>query len=166
MPNDLRQLSFPRTCHPHTIAIYEYWLRKCGERRMPTRDDIDPTEMAPKWLPGICLVDVVPDERRYVYRLVGTGEVEVRGEDPTGRSVADGFFGFTAEDALDCYSQVVQNRAPLLDASPFTAATGRYVTEETIFLPLSDDGVTVNKILVFSYSRDLQLSNLGAIHRA
>lgn len=26
--------------------------------------------------------------------------------------------------------------------------------EETIFLPLSEDGVNVNKILVFSHSRD------------
>ncbi len=31
----------------------------------------------------------------------------------------------------------------------------RYVGEENLFLPLSDDGVTVNKIMVFSINRDL-----------
>jgi len=165
MPADPRQLQFPDTCHPHTIAIHEYWLRKCGARRMPARTDIDPTEMAPKWLPGICLVDVVPDERRYVYRLVGTGEVEVRGEDPTGKPVGENFFGFSAEDALSCYDRVVQRRAPFLDASPFRAVTGRYVTEETVFLPLSDDGINVNKILVFAHSRDLKPYNLGPLHQ-
>ena len=130
---------------------------------MPARDDIDPTEMAPKWLPGICLVDVVADERRYVYRLVGTEEVAVRGEDPTGKPVGEYLFGTSAEDALSCYDSVVEHRAPLLDATPFKAATGRYVTEETIFLPLSNDGINVNKILVFSYSRDLKPSNLSPL---
>ena len=157
MPTDPRQLKFPGTCHPHTVAIHGYWLRKCGARRMPRRSDIDPAEMMPKWLPGICIVEVVPDERRYVYRLVGSGEVELRGEDPTGKSVTVGFFGFSAEDALNCYDRVLRNRVPLLDSSPFTTVAGRYVTKETIFLPLSDDGTRVSKILVFTCSRDLQL---------
>ena len=165
MPTNARELQFPDTCHPSTIAIYDYWLRKCGDRRMPSRDDIDPTEMAPIWLPSICLVDVVPNERRYVYRLVGTEEVEIRGEDPTGKSVGEHFFGNSAEDALSCYDRVVQHRAPFLDATPFKAVTGRYVTDETIFLPLSDDGINVNKILVFSYSRNLMPSNLSPLRR-
>ena len=153
---------FPATCHPSTIAIYEYWLRKCRDRHMPMRRDIDATEMAPTWLPGICIVEVVSDERRYVYRLVGTGEVEVRGHDPTGKSVLRGFFAPSADDALNCYDRVVNSRAPLLDTTPFKASTGRYVTEETIFLPLSDDGVRVNKILVFSYSRQLEFTLVKA----
>jgi hypothetical protein len=149
------RFQFPKTCHPVTIAIYEYWLRKCGDRRMPARSDIDPTEMAPNWLPGICIVEAVRDERRYVYRLVGTGEVEVRGQDPTGKSVIQAFFGPNAEDVLLCYDRVADSRAPLLDDTPFKTHTGRHVTEETIFLPLSEDGTRVSKILVFSYSRGL-----------
>ena len=119
---------------------------------MPARADLDPVEMPRHWLRGICIVDVVDDERRYVYRLVGTGDVEVRGNDPTGKSVREGFFGPTAEDALGCYDKVVSTQAPLLDSTPFTSADGRYVTIETIFLPLSEDGVGVSKILVFSHS--------------
>ena len=75
-------------CHPAVRAIYEYWDRKRGDRRMPARRDIDPTEFVPH-LPGIMLVDVVADERRYVYRLVGTREVEARGRNPTGRPVGE-----------------------------------------------------------------------------
>jgi hypothetical protein len=52
---------------------------------MPSRADIDPTEIVP-FLPGIMLVDVVADERRFVYRLVGTREVAMRGRDPTGKT--------------------------------------------------------------------------------
>jgi hypothetical protein len=149
-------MEFPKSCHPDTITLYNYWLAKRGNRSMPARADIDPVEMPRQFLPGISIVDVVADERRYVYRLVGTGDVEVRGHDPTGKSVLEGFFGPSADDALNCYDKVVQTRAPLLDATPFTAPSGKWINDETLFLPLSDDGETVNKILVFSYSRDIR----------
>ena len=149
-------IEFPETCHPDTITLSKYWQAKCGDRTMPARSDIDPVEMPRQLLPGICIVDVVADERRYVYRLVGTGEVEVRGNDPTGKSVLEGFFGPSAEDVLRCYDKVVETRAPLLDPTPFTAPNGKWITDETLFLPLSDDGETVNKILVFSYSRNIR----------
>jgi len=146
---------FPPSCHPDTIAMYDYWREKCDSRSMPARSDIDPIDMPRRLLPFINLVDVVSDERRYVYRLVGTGDVEIRGQDPTGKSVLEGFFAPCAADALACYDRVVATRAPFLDPEPFFAPTGKHVTEETIFLPLSDDGVNVDKILVFSHTRDL-----------
>jgi hypothetical protein len=149
-------MEFPGTCHPDTITMYNYWLAKCGNRSMPARADIDPVEVPRQLLPGICIVDVVTDERRYVYRLVGTGDVEVRGNDPTGKSVLEGYFGPSAEDALSCYDRVVATCAPLLDPTPFTAPSGKWINEETLFLPLSDDDKRVNKILVFSYSRDIR----------
>lgn len=144
---------FVAGCHRDTQAIYRYWLAKCEGRRMPARSDLDPAELQPRLLPGICLIDVVPDDRRYVYRLVGTGEVEVRGHDPTGESPLQAFFVPTRADAVDRYDQVVTTCAPVLDAIPFSAANSQYVTEETVFLPLSTDAVTVNMILVFSHSR-------------
>ena len=155
-------MKFPETCHTDTIALYNYWLAISGNRTMPARADIDPVEMPKQLLPGICIVDVVADERRYVYRLVGTGEVEVRGNDPTGKSVHEGFFGPSAENALGCYDKVAVTRAPLLDPTPFVALNGKWITDETLFLPLSDDGVTVNKILVFSYSQEIKRYADGA----
>jgi hypothetical protein len=147
--------ALPPTCHPFTRAIYEYWRAKCGARQMPARSDIDPLEIPPELLPGLSIVEVVPDERRYVYRLVGTEDVEVRGKDPTGRSVIEGYFGPSLEDVLKNYDRVVSSRLPFLDPTHFKAPHGRLVTEETIFLPLSDDGLNVSKILVFAQSRQL-----------
>jgi hypothetical protein len=48
---------------------------------------------------------------------------------------------------------VVSTKAPLLDPEPFMAPNGRYVTEETLFLPLSSDGINVNMVLVFTHSK-------------
>ena len=129
--------------------IYAYWQAKRGSRPMPRRADLDPTEIPPHLLPGITLVDVVPDTRRYVYRLVGTKEAEVRGYDPTGKSVSDAFFGENAEDATECYDRVVATGMPVLDPVPFLERRRGYRGAESLFLPLSNDGVAVNMILVF-----------------
>ena len=147
------ELQFPATCHEDTVTLYRYWREKCGRRRMPARADLDPLEMPPRLLPFITIVDVVPDARRFVYRLVGTGEVEARGNDPTGKSVAEGFFGYDMDEALSWYERTVQTGRPHMDAEPFIATNGRYVSAEAIFLPLSTDGTKVDKVLVFSHSR-------------
>jgi hypothetical protein len=159
MRSDRRQIDIPSRCHSCTKAIYRYWLEKCGDKPMPARSDIDPLEMPKGVLPGVCLVDVVSDDRRYVYRLVGTVDVEVRGYDPTGKSVLEGYFGPSAETVLANYDRVASTRAPYLDPRQYIATTGRYVTQETLFLPLSDDGIHVNKIFVYSASREIALGD-------
>jgi hypothetical protein len=130
MTADFRKIVFPATTHPNTRALYGYWLAKCGARPMPARRDIDPTDILRGLLPGVSLVDVVSDERRYVYRPVGTEDVEVRGKDPTGKSVKEGFFGPSLDNVLGSYDRVVSSRAPFLDPTHFKAPSGRYVTEE------------------------------------
>jgi len=50
---------------------------------------------------------VVDDDRRYVYRLVGTREVAMRGKDPTGQSMIEGFFAPNLEAAADRASEVL-----------------------------------------------------------
>lgn len=129
--------------------IYAYWQTKRGSRSMPRRSDVDPTEIPPRLLPGITLVDVVPDVRRYVYRLVGTMEAEVRGYDPTGKSVGEAYFGENAEDATECYDLVVETCAPVLDPLPFLERRRGYQGAQSLFLPLSNDDVAVNMIMVF-----------------
>lgn len=142
-----------KTCHPDIRLVLEYWQEKCAGRLMPSRADIDPSDLRP-FLPHITLVDVVDDARRYVYRLVGTSEVELRGYDPTGKPVSEAYFATTADDALKHYEITRTARAPHYVADPFQAVD-RFVGEEDLFLPLSNDGVTVNMIMVFSIARDL-----------
>src|SRR5215470_17691685 len=92
--------------HPDVLAVHRYWQEKRRGRVMPSRADIDPIELK-RFLPGIILINVVADERRYVYRLVGTREVAMRGKDPTGQSMIDGFFAQSLEAALAILDKVV-----------------------------------------------------------
>jgi hypothetical protein len=141
------------SCHPDILVVLAYWEGKRGGRHMPGRDDINPAELV-KFLPYITLVDVVEDPRRFVYRLVGTMEVDIRGFDPTGKGVADAFFAASAEAALANYQRVLDTRTPFYEQDAFQAVD-RYINEANLFLPLSDDGESVSKILVFSINRDL-----------
>ena len=141
------------TCHPDVLKVLAYWDGKRNGRSMPRRRDIDPVELR-GLLPNITLVDVVDDDRRFVYRLVGTGEVQLRGHDPTGKSVRDGYFAATPEAAEARYERVCNSREPYYEEDNFQMVD-RYVCEANLFLPLSEDGETVNMIMVFSINRDL-----------
>ncbi|HET6159545.1 MAG TPA: PAS domain-containing protein [Dongiaceae bacterium] len=135
---------------PDIAAFYAYWDSKRRGRRMPARADIDPVEIVPL-LPGIMLVDAVADARRFVYRLVGTREVAMRGRDPTGRSVGEGFYGASAEASMASYQDVATRRAVRLERREFTTPDGRYGREQVILLPLSDDDARVNMIIVYTH---------------
>jgi len=136
--------------HPDIGAMVAYWRSKLGERRMPRRGDLDPGDVK-AFLPRITLVDVVPDARRFVYRLVGTEEVASRGSDPTGRSVAEAFFAASAEESLKYYEYVACYGEPYCFRDDYYAPDGALEKQDVIFLPLSEDGETVNMILLFYY---------------
>ena len=147
------------TAHADTQAVYRYWNRKRGTRLMPARADIDPAELV-RHLPTIMLVDVRPGRSVtggpvYVYRLVGTAEVAVRGQDPTGHPVETHGFGLTLLDAVRNYDQVVESRAPWFDGFE-TLLTDQDIRDgESMFLPLSANGQDVDMILVFSVQEKL-----------
>jgi hypothetical protein len=135
---------------PDIVAFYSYWDGKRRGRDMPARADLDPLEIVP-FLPGVMLIDVVADPRRFVYRLVGTREVAMRGRDPTGKSVAEGFYGASAAASTASYQDVADRRAARLERREFTTPDGRYGREQVILLPLSDDGAFVTMILVYTH---------------
>jgi hypothetical protein len=138
-------------CHDSVRSLYAYWRSKCNGRSMPSRADIDPADFR-RHLPSITLVDVVADARRFVYRLVGTQEVVGRGCDPTGRSVRDAFYSESREAALASYEYVVRTRRPFCFRDPYVTSDGWHEEEDTIYLPLSPDGVAVNMVLVYTRS--------------
>ena len=137
--------------HESVRSLHAYWKAQCNGRPMPSRADIDPADFR-HHLPSVTLVDVVPDARRFVYRLVGTQEVAGRGCDPKGRSVGDAFYGESREASLACYDYVVRTRRPFCFRDPYITSDGWPEQEDTLYLPLSADGETVNMVLVYTHS--------------
>jgi len=129
--------------------LFRYWDKKRGSRRMPRRADIDPAELVPI-LPALMIVDVVADDRRYVYRLVGTLEVDARGRDPTGRAVGEAFIGSSRERVLANYDRVQLTGRPHIDTGTVITTKNQLDNSHVIFLPLSEDDQTVSQILVYT----------------
>ena len=152
--------SYPRTtsldfldrCRPSTAAFYRYWEGKRRGRPMPARGDIDPLEMK-DWLAGVALVDVVRDgaagDYALRYRLIGTRPTMLRGQDVTGRRVEVGYFGASLEAALENYRLVIEQKTPVYDWDHTPSSDGFAREAETLLLPLSSDGETVDMVLVY-----------------
>src|ERR1044072_3402441 len=86
-----------------------YWQRKCGERHMPRRADIDPIEI-PELLPFIRLVDVVAPGQ-YRYRVVGTEVEQMHGGLKfNGRFVHEALPPVLAEHIVPVYDECVRER--------------------------------------------------------
>jgi hypothetical protein len=160
MPKDsITDPAWVATAHPDTQGVYAYWKAKRGDRLMPARADLDPADLVP-YLPTIMLVDVRPGRSItggpvYVYRLVGTAEVAVRGQDPTGQPVETHGHGLTLLDAVRNYDQVVESRAPWFDGYETLLTDQDLRDGESVFLPLSGNGQDVDMILVFTVQEKL-----------
>jgi hypothetical protein len=146
-------------CGPKAVALYQYWNARRGIRPMPSRGDIDPTEMR-QWLPRIMLVDVSPDGGQFAYRLVGTQIVDLLGVNPTGRPVETAWPEEGVPMLLQGYRDVVETRQPL-----FCQQTSEWLCDQepgawAMRLPLSSDGAEVDMILAYLSSNVGMLSQL------
>lgn len=139
------------------VTLYRYWDEKCGDRSMPRRADVDPADFV-EHLPGIILIDIEGENEHsqgiYRYRVVGTREVANRQHDPTGQCVEEGFFAESVESALRGYESVRVHRAPIFEPISFVTPEGVRIEEESIMLPLSENGTDVTQILVYSEGHD------------
>jgi len=147
-------LDFLSACSAPVRDIFAYWDHRRGARRMPTPSEMDPGDF-PNHLPGIVLVEVRWDPQDFIYRSVGAREVSARGFDPTGKSVSEYWYGGGMEAVLSNYQYVTSQSAYLYDFERFIGRSGRYETDETLFMPLSPDDRTVTEILTYSHYEDM-----------
>jgi hypothetical protein len=128
------------------LALHSYWLAKRGDRSMPARADIDPTEIK-TLLPYLTLHDMAPPNR-YRIRLVGTAIVDFVGRDFTGKQAGTEMPPEAARTMHLLLDTVAETRLPLFRAGKaWWWKEKAYRDFEACFLPLSADGKTVNMIL-------------------
>ena len=120
----------------------DYLARKRGERAMPSRADIDPTEIR-EFLPYVVLVDIERDPLRVYYRLVGTQIAAFYGEF-TGtwmheRPISDEY----RQIAENIYNRMIATKAPVYGITEMRTRTDATVSYEWGYFPLSNDGINV-----------------------
>ena len=68
--------------------LYDYWCNKHNQQRLPTRQQINPSEIS-KLLPNLSLIDIEPDPWKFRYRLAGTRLREIYDCEVTGLELSD-----------------------------------------------------------------------------
>jgi len=123
-----------------------YWERKRGSRAMPSRAEIEPSEIMPL-LPSLQLIDVAEGGTRFRYRLVGTDIVAAFGREYTGKWLDELFATTRLKFAQEVYRLVCRERLPVFARSSYLTANERHLIANRLCVPLSADGATVTMIL-------------------
>jgi len=129
------------------LRLYGYWVEKCGTRKLPSRQDIDPLEFTYA-LSRVSLVDVEEGARRFHYRLVSTSLTERLGYEMTRRYVEDIPDEEVRSYVEALYARAADLRAPLYERSK-RFFSNRIWNHEALVLPLSSDGSTIDMLIVY-----------------
>ena len=140
---------------PTLRRFFQYYLQKRGTRDFPARADLDPVEFSYA-LGDITLINVQHDPLNFTFRLDGSSHVERFGFDMTGRSLDEFPYPEMRLAIFDSYRDVVEHRAPRRYYRDLESS-GRWFRYETLLLPLSNDGVTINMIISAISFHDLKI---------
>ena len=138
--------------NPHIVSyelnrLYEYWHSIRRSRPMPSRDDLEPSDIK-DILPSLFMVDVDKGPVRFRYRLIGTYVAELTGRDMTGQPIDETTYGETAGFVASLFERAVQRRAPMLvRGNAKWLSSSSWKTMAVLFVPLSHDGETVDIVL-------------------
>jgi hypothetical protein len=123
-----------------------YWDRIRGERNMPARSDIDPTDM-PKLLPNVMLVDVLREpDLDFAFRLIGTGVHAIVSSNYRGKRFSTIPHMASGNRVWTEYAAVAEGGRPFTGPVDYVDADHYVRGIRHCLMPLSPDGDRVNMI--------------------
>lgn len=149
--SEFHEIDFAEVACPVLRSGYEYWRSKCAARHFPTREDIQPREIAP-YLRYVSLIKVEGDD--FLYRIVGDVVVMSYAVPLQNRRLSDLAYD---EPGFGCY--VIPRLKRVRESGEPLAVRGKlgrditlanFTDSENLLLPLGHDGKTVDHIMVFS----------------
>lgn len=135
--------------NPTLAFLRRYWDEKRGDRLMPSRRDIRPSELK-EHLGWVLMIEVFPDLSDFRYKLIGTLVTQYFLSDSTGKTVSEAFaqHGPAATNAVKAIlRKTARDRVPMRAFGKAGWVAPGYEQFDALYLPLSDDGETVNMIL-------------------
>jgi hypothetical protein len=145
-----------RVENPVLAHLHAYWQEKCGDRAMPAKGDIRPSDLRDV-LGSVILTDVLPGYVDFRYRLIGTWVARYFNDDYTGKTVREAFASWpngAADAALRLHRKCARDRVVILAVAP-EDWLNKMEAFHSLYLPLSDDGETCNVVLNgFVFDRD------------
>lgn len=136
------------------IAILNLWEERKADRSMPSRADFNP-ETLKGYLGHLTLIDIERDPLRFRYRLVGTVVTNATGRDVTGHYLDDCYTKPHYENVIRSFYQAMETFEPVRSSGTMSHTDKEHLLVETLDMPLSDDGKTVNMILKANVFKNL-----------
>ncbi len=135
--------------HPTLAFLRDYWHAKRGARTMPARADIRASDLK-EHLGWVLLMDVLPEQDDFRYRLIGTLVTQYWLMDSTGKTVSDAFAesGPVVQKAvLSVFRKCARDKCVVRTHGDAGWLPGGFERFDSIYMPLSDDGEHVSHIL-------------------
>jgi hypothetical protein len=142
-------LQTPPSTRSHVADGLAYWHRIRGERRMPSRTDVDPLHI-PDLLPYVMLVDVLRDPLDFRFRLLGSGHDQIVARNYKGMRFSELAHLRRGNPVWAEYERVVLDATPLRSFVPYVGADRGVRSIEHCLMPLSSDGEAVDMIFVIA----------------
>lgn len=128
--------------------IYQYWLVMKGDRDIPSREDLHPSDIV-SLLPYISLINVEHNTQRYRMRLVGTETVKALGKEITGKYLDE--IPEIETHLLDRYNWIVKEKRPYIISDKLRWSSKSFLRFCSVGMPLSGNGGKVDIIMYGSY---------------
>jgi hypothetical protein len=146
--------------------LLAYWQSKLEPGRLPGRQHIDPTELQPRHLSQLLLLDVVevaPTRPRYRYRfrVAGTGFSAIAGRDVTGLHYDEIGAPERAMPVIRALDLIVERKAPVYLSGRLSIPSQDYIWVKRLGLPLAQDGNKVDMILAIWLAERRKISDLA-----
>jgi hypothetical protein len=156
----------PEASEAEFRELLAYWQSKLLPGRLPGRQHIDPTELQPRHLSQLLLLDVVEaaaptQRRRYRFRLAGTGFAAIAGRDVTGLHYDEIGAAERIGPVLKALDLIVERKAPVFLSGRLSIPSRDYVWVKRLGLPLAQDGHTVDMILAVWLAARRSVSDLA-----
>ncbi len=144
------ELPKPGAAHPDVLELYEYWRSIAPEGKLPGRQHFDPMHI-PTLLPNIWLLDVHRNPMRFWRRIIGSRIEEYAGTSLTNGWVGDRFGAEKLSKVERNLTDVVESKSPSWRRGKSLIHYDKEYSElERLYLPLAEDGETVDMILAIS----------------
>jgi hypothetical protein len=138
-----------RFSHRTCVFLRDYWESKRASRAMPSRGDIAPAQLK-EHLGWVMILEVLPGERDFRYRLIGTLVTQYFSNDATGKTVMEAFADSgepTAKLINSVFRKVTRDKIVMRTVGGANWLEDGMEAFEAIYLPLSEDGANVSHIL-------------------
>lgn len=131
-------------------SVLDYWERVRGAAIAPAwLHQFKLTDLPTHVVPGMTVIDRVDGGQNFFYRFWGTNHTTMKGFEMTGKTVDQAPNKDIQRIVTRQLETVIQRRLPTVFLYTVDYPRRHRPTEFVLRLPLSDDGVTVDRIATF-----------------